>query len=201
MLEQFVLPLGDRGNACWERCEKNKSEPKATLVNYLTDDCSQNGLKNCLLCYGNRCFQTKRTGSWCLLCLPFSRAECTPLNLPTNFAKEFQPAAMKITAWLPGTSVGNQLKLSCFPYSLLIMQMEALKQRAPSYHTSHKLRRPMWCTQMPPLHPKPCRRIGPHGSQPQGTLDCLHCALINSQAELEGYRPWANHLDKLAVRK
>lgn len=42
---------------------------------------------------------------------------------------------MKIIEWLPGTLVGNQLKLSCFPYSLLIMQMEALKQMAPSYHT------------------------------------------------------------------
>lgn len=31
---------------------------------------------------------TKRTGSWCLPCLPFSRAECIPLNLPTNFAEQ-----------------------------------------------------------------------------------------------------------------
>lgn len=77
-------------------CEKTKSEPKATLENYLTDDCSGNGLKNCLLCYGNRCFQTKRTGSWRLLCLPFSRAECTPLNLPTNFAEEFQQQRWKL---------------------------------------------------------------------------------------------------------
>lgn len=87
------------------------------------------------------------------------------IKFACKLCERAQQAAMKITEQLPGT-LSNQLKLSCFPYSLLIMQMEPLKQAALSYHTYYKLRRPMWSTQTLPLHLKPCHRItGSHGYQ------------------------------------
>lgn len=130
-------------------------------------------LKKCLLCCDNRYFQTKGTGSWRLVRLPFKRTEYVPLNSPANLSWRAQQAAMKITEWLPGTLVGNQLKLSCFPYSLLIMQKEPLKQTAPSHHTSYKLKGPMWSTQMLQPHTKPCCRvIGSHSYQRWEPADC-----------------------------
>lgn len=83
--EPLSLPLGDRQLLTGEVVGKPKPGPKAALEKYLTDDCAQNGWGKTFTMFWKQMLPTKRTGSWCLPCLPFSRAECILSNLPTNF--------------------------------------------------------------------------------------------------------------------
>lgn len=157
MLAFIPLTLSHTHNSCWDRhVDRSKSLSRATLQKRFVNNSSQNGWKKYLLWNANRCFQTKGTGSWRFLCLPF---RILSIKFACKLCWRAQQAAMKITEQLPSTSVGNQPKLSCFPYSLLIMQMDTLKQTAPSYHTSYKLKGPMWSTQMLLLHTKACPEI------------------------------------------
>lgn len=83
--EPLSLPLRDRQLLTGEVVGKPKPGPKAALEKNLADDCAQNGWGKTFTMFWKQMLPTKRTGSWCLPCLPFSRAECILSNLPTNF--------------------------------------------------------------------------------------------------------------------
>lgn len=120
-----IVPTDSR----WDgNTDRPKSLSKATLKKRFVNNYSQNVFFFWyLLCYANRCFQTKGTGSRSFLCLPF---RILSIKSACKLYWRAQQATLKITERLPSSSAGNQLKLSCFPYSLLIMQMDPLKETA-----------------------------------------------------------------------
>lgn len=103
---------------------------------------------------------------------------------------------MKITEWHPRTSLGNQLKLSSFPYPLLIMQMKPLKQ------TRSKLPHVLQAEKAHVVHadaatvPQALLQNNWFPWLSAGRTHQTAWVLKNGQAELERYGPRANHLDK-----